>query len=321
MKRNRMPWHGALALGLTCIAIASMQTVVAADVYPSRPITMVVPFPPGGGADILGRVLGQKLSEVWHQPILVDNKPGAAGIVGASAVGKSKPDGYTLLMAASGALNPTNIKELAPITLVTAPPYMLLVNAAVPVASTREFIAYLKSKPGTVNFASSGVGSASHLAAELFMGITATKMTHVPYKGIGQAVNDLIGGQVEVLFGPPPAVLTHVQSGKLKALAVTSSQRSSLFADIATVAEAGVPGYEAVGWYGLLAPAGTPREIILKIGGEVARALQVPAISERLTNMGSTPAANSPEEFSRFLEADSAKWASLMAKAGIAPPQ
>ena len=319
MRHDILTWRAALLLAMACLAVAA--PVQAADVYPSRAITVVVPFPPGGGADILGRVIGQRLSEIWHQPIVVDNRSGAAGIVGANSVAKSKPDGYTLLMAASGAVVPSNIKDLAPISLVTAPPYMLLLNAQVPVSTTKEFIAYLKSHPGKLNFASSGVGSASHLAAELFMGITGTKMTHVPYKGIGQAVSDLIGGQVEVMFGPPPAVLKHIQAKTLKALAVTSSQRSSLFPEYPTVAEAGVAGYEAVGWYGLLGPVGMPKEIIVKISTEVARILQVPIVNERLTAMGSTPVGSSPEEFARFLNDDSAKWTSLMTKAGIPIPQ
>ena len=299
--------------------LAVTSAAVAQEAYPTRAVSIVVPFPPGGGADILARVLGQRLSETWRQPVLVENKPGAAGVVGANGVARSEPDGYTLLMAASGAIVPGNAKDLAPVTLVAAPPYMLLVHSSVPVASTREFIAYLKARPGQLNFASSGVGSASHLSAELFMGVSGTKMTHVPYKGIGQAVTDLVSGQVQVLFGPPPAVLKQVQAGALKALAVTGPQRSALWPEIPTVAEGGVPGYDAVGWYGLLAPAKTPREVVLRIAAEVARALQVPAVAERLSAVGATPAAGSPEDFARFLEADTAKWANLMAKAGITP--
>lgn len=316
-----MSGFGSFARGVAALAalLALSAAAFAQDTFPTRAVSIVVPFPPGGGADILARVLGQKLSESWRQPVLVENKPGAAGVVGANGVARAEPDGYTLLMAASGAVVPANAKELAPVTLVAAPPYMLLVHSSVPVASTREFIAYLKTRPGQLNFASSGVGSASHLSAELFMGFTATQMTHVPYKGIGQAVTDLVGGQVQVLFGPPPAVLKQVQAGALKALAVTGSQRSTLWPAIPTVAEGGVPGYDAVGWYGLLAPAKTPRDVIAKIAAEVGRSLQVPAVSERLSAVGATPAAGSPEEFARFLEADTAKWASLMAKAGITP--
>ncbi len=311
----------SIARGFAGVAVLLVfaAAAIAQEAYPSRAVSIVVPFPPGGGADILARVLGQKLSETWRQPVLVENKPGAAGVVGANGVARSEPDGYTLLMAASGAIVPANARDLAPVTLVAAPPYMLLVHSSVPVASTREFIAYLKARPGQLNFASSGVGSASHLSAELFMGVSGTKMTHVPYKGIGQAVTDLVSGQVQVLFGPPPAVLKQVQAGVLKALAVTGPQRSALWPEIPTVAEGGVPGYDAVGWYGLLVPAKTPREVVLRIAAEVARALQVPTVAERLSAVGATPAAGSPEDFARFLEADTAKWANLMTKAGITP--
>lgn len=311
----------SIARGFAGVAVLLVfaAAAVAQEAYPSRAVSIVVPFPPGGGADILARVLGQKLSETWRQPVLVENKPGAAGVVGANGVARSEPDGYTLLMAASGAIVPANAKDLAPVTLVAAPPYMLLVHSSVPAASTREFIAHLKARPGQLNFASSGVGSASHLSAELFMGLSGTKMTHVPYKGIGQAVTDLVSGQVQVLFGPPPAVLKQVQAGALKALAVTGPQRSVLWPEIPTVAESGVPGYDAVGWYGLLAPAKTPREVVLRIAAEVARSLQAPAVAERLSAVGATPAAGSPDDFARFLEADTAKWANLMAKAGITP--
>lgn len=316
MSGLRLIAHGFAALA-ALVAVSS--TALAQDGYPTRAVSIVVPFPPGGGADILARVLAQKLSETWRQPVLVENKPGAAGVLGANGVARSEPDGYTLVMAASGAIVPANAKDLAPVTLVAAPPYMLLVHSSVPAASTREFIAYLKARPGQLNFASSGVGSASHLSAELFMGLSGTKMTHVPYKGIGQAVTDLVSGQVQVLFGPPPAVLKQVQAGALRALAVTGPQRSALWPEIPAIAEGGVPGYDAVGWYGLLAPAKTPREILLRIAAEVARALQVPAVAERLSAVGATPAAGSPEDFARFLEADTAKWANLMAKAGITP--
>ncbi|NBS56167.1 MAG: hypothetical protein EBS65_03740 [Betaproteobacteria bacterium] len=236
----------SIARGFAGVAVLLVfaAAAVAQEAYPSRAVSIVVPFPPGGGADILARVLGQKLSETWRQPVLVENKPGAAGVVGANGVARSEPDGYTLLMAASGAIVPANAKDLAPVTLVAAPPYMLLVHSSVP---------------------------------------------------------------------------KQVQAGALKALAVTGPQRSVLWPEIPTVAESGVPGYDAVGWYGLLAPAKTPREVVLRIAAEVARALQVPAVAERLSAVGATPAAGSPEDFARFLEADTAKWANLMAKAGITP--
>lgn len=309
-----------MAAAAFALFVATQSTAaIAADAYPIRPITMIVPAPPGGGADILARVIGQRLSEAWGQPVVVESKPGAAGAVGAAWVGRSAPDGYILLMAPSGALTPANSKDLAPVTLVTSPPYLLTVTAAMPVSSVKDLITYLRSRPGVVNFASSGPGSASHLAGELFKAMSQTEMVHVPYKGIGQAVTDLIAGTVSVMFGPPLPLLPHVQSGKLKALAVTSSERSPLFKGMPTVTEAGLPGYEAVGWYGILAPLKTPREIIVKIADETARALKVPAMQERLAAMGATAVGNTPEQFARFLEADIAKWANLMQKAGITP--
>ncbi len=309
-----------IALAAACAVAALLPAASnAADAYPSRPVTMVVPFPPGGGADILARVIGQRLSETWGQTVVVESKPGAAGVVGAGAVARSPADGYTLLMAAGGAVTPDNMKDLAPVTLVSAPPYLLAVSASMPVNSVKELIAFAKAKPGAANFASSGPGSASHLAAELFMSMSQAKMTHVPYKGIGQAVNDLVAGTVTVMFGPPPPLLAHVQSGKLRALAVTGSERSPLFKDLPTVAESGVPGYEAVGWYGVLAPAKTPREIVVRLADEISKALKFPAVQERLASVGATPVGNSPEQFGRFLEADVAKSWDLMKKAGVAP--
>jgi tripartite-type tricarboxylate transporter receptor subunit TctC len=301
---------------IICTAIAALLVMLAPavraqDAYPSRPVTIVVPFPPAGGADILARLIGQKLNEKWGQPIIVDNKPGAAGVIGASSVGRANPDGYTLLMAASGAVVPDNIKSLAAVTLVTAPPYLLLVHKSVPVSSTRELVDYLKAHPGELNFASSGFGSASHLLAELFMQMTGTKMIHVPYKGIGQAVTDLIAGRVSVLFGPP-TIVSYVESGELKALAVTSRTRSPLFPKIPTVEEGGVLGYDATGWYGLLAPANTPKEIVDKIGKDVAEAMTVPLVQERLASMGAVQGPTSPAEFKSFIEGDTKKWDDLV---------
>jgi tripartite-type tricarboxylate transporter receptor subunit TctC len=306
-----------VAVVLFCAALVS-KPGFAADDYPNRAITIVVPFAPGGGADILARLVAQKLNEAWGRAVVIENKPGASGITGSTGVGRSDPDGYTLLMAASGAITPANARDLAPVTLAAAPPYLLVVHPSVPATSVQEFIAYLKAHPGEVNYASSGVGAASHLSSELFMAMSGTKMTHVPYRGVGQAVNDLISGTVTVMFGPPPAVLPHVEAGKLKVLAVSSSARSPLFPQFPTVSEAGIPGYEAVGWFGLFAPAKTPKELMAKIAGEAGRALKGAEMQQRLATMGAVPAPNTPDEFASFIEADTAKWAKLMASAGIA---
>jgi len=307
-----------LAAALLAVAPAAWSPALADD-YPTRRVTLIVPFPPGGGADILGRVLAKHLSDVWGQPVIVENKPGAAGTIGANAVGASPPDGYNIVVAASGAVTPENAKALAPVSLLSAPPYLVAVNASFPGTTLGDLVAQAKANPGKVFFASSGNGSASHLSGELFMGITQTKLTHVPYKGMGQAVQDLIGGQVTVMFGPPPVLLPQVKAGKLKALAVTSPQRSPLFPDIPTAAEGGVPGFDAGAWYGLLVPAGTPAEVIAKISEETARAMKKPEVVQALASIGAVPVGSTPQEFARYLDADIAKWDDLLKKAGVQP--
>lgn len=315
---DRRPFLRFLAAGVLAVAPVSWTAALAND-YPSRRVNLIVPFPPGGGADILGRVLAKHLGDVWGEPVVVENKPGAAGTIGANAVGASAPDGYNIVVAASGAVTPENAKSLAPVSLLSAPPYIVAVNASFPGSSLQDLVAQAKANPGKVFFASSGAGSASHLSGELFMGLTGTKLTHVPYKGMGQAVQDLIGGQVTVMFGPPPVLLPQVRSGKLKALAVASPQRSPLFPEIPTAAEGGVQGFDAGAWYGLLVRAGTPPEVITKIAEETARAMKKPEVVQALASIGATPIGSTPQEFARYLEADIAKWDDLLKKAGVQP--
>lgn len=305
------------AAALLLVGPACWSMALAQD-YPTRLVTLVVPFPPSGGADILARMLAKHLNTVWGHPVAVENKPGAAGVIGASAVAASAPDGYTLVVGASGAITPDNAKSLAPVSLLSAPPYIVAINPSMPVATLQELVGYAKANPTKVFYASSGPGSASHLSGELFAGLTQTQLTHVPYKGMGQAVQDLMGGQVNLMFGPPPVLLPHVKSGKLKALAVASRERSPLYPDIPTAAEAGVPGFDAGAWYGLLAPANTPRDVIAKISAEAARALQKPEIVQALASIGATPIGSRPDEFARYLQADIAKWDELLKKAGVA---
>ena len=304
-----------VAVGAALVAAAP---ALAQTTFPSKQVTLVVAFPPGGGADLLGRLLAKKYSEAWGQTVIVLNRPGAAGMIGAREVGRAAPDGHTLLVGASGAVMSVNEGELAPISLLSTPPYIVAVNASLPVNNLRELVAYAKAHPdGSVSFASSGAASASHLAGELFQTLTHTKLTHVPYKGMGQAVQDLVGGQVTVMFGPPPALLPHIKSGKLKGLAVTDTRRSPLFSDIPTTAEAGVPGLEARAWYGIFAPAGTPAAVIAKINAETTKALAAPDVTETLALQGATPVGGDPATFASFLKRDIATTEDLMRKAGL----
>jgi tripartite-type tricarboxylate transporter receptor subunit TctC len=314
---NRRKTLRTLAAALLLVAPVSWTAAFAQD-YPTRPVTLVVPFPPSGGADILARLLARHLSATWGQTVTVENKPGAAGTIGANAVAASAPDGHTMVVGASGALTPDNVKSLAPVSLLSAPPYLVAVTPSLPVNTLLDLVGYAKAHPTKVFYGSSGAGSASHLSGELFAGLTQTRLTHVPYKGMGQAVQDLMGGQVNVMFGPPPVLLPHVKSGKLKALAVASPQRSPLFPEIPTAGEAGVGGFDAGAWYGLLVPAATPPAVIAKISAEAARGLQKPEIVQALAAIGATPVGNKPEEFARYLVADIAKWDELLKKAGVA---
>lgn len=308
-------------LGVVALALCAVLPAVGQE-FPTKQVTLIVPFPPGGGADLLGRLLARKFQEAWGQTVLVINRPGAAGTIGANEVGRAAPDGHTLLIAASGAVIPSNQSVLAPISLLSAPPYIIAVNASSPVNSLRELVSYVKSRPaGEVSYASSGPASASHLSGELFQGLTQTQLNHVPYKGMGQAVQDLLGGQVFIMFGPPPALLPHVKSGKLKGLAVTDTQRSPLFPDMPTAAEAGVPGFEARAWYGIFAPANTPAHIIAKVNADTNKALALADIKDSLAAQGATPIGGTPAEFARFLSSDLSKWDELMRKAGIQPQQ
>jgi tripartite-type tricarboxylate transporter receptor subunit TctC len=303
------------AVGLALVALAP---VAAQPAFPSKQVSIVVPFPPGGGADLLGRLLATKFQEAWGQTVVVMNRPGAAGMIGAREVGRAAPDGHTLLVGASGAVMSVNEAELAPVALLSTPPYIVAVNATTPVQTVPELVAYAKARPdGSVSFASSGAGSASHLAGEQFQALTQTKLTHVPYKGMGQAVQDLVGGQVTVMFGPPPALLPHIKSGKLRALAVTDTHRSPLFADIPTSAEAGVPGLVARAWYGIFAPAGTPPAVNARINADTAKALAAVDVRETLARQGATPAGGDPASFAAFLKKDIAATEDLMKKAGI----
>jgi tripartite-type tricarboxylate transporter receptor subunit TctC len=305
-------------LRLICaIALAGAAATASTQDYPSHPVKLVVPFPPGGGADTLARIMEPKLAGIWAQAIVVENRPGASGHIGADFVAKSAPNGYTLLMSSTASLTEKNVNQFAPVSLVSASAYIVTANPGVAAADIRELIALAKANPGKLSFGSSGAGAASHLSAELFKSMAGVDLLHVPYKGTGQAVTDLLAGHVNLMFAPAQTVMPYVRAGKLKALAVTGSRRSDTLPDLPSVAESGLPGYEAVGWFGLLAPAATPKATVAKVSADVKRVLAMGEVREKMLGLGADPAGNTPEEFARFIRDDQAKWSKLMKEAGI----
>ena len=306
---------------IACILAAAalaLAPVAFAQNYPDHPVVIVVPFPPGGGTDALTRAMQPELQQLWHQSIVVENKPGAAGAIGGEFVAQAKPDGYTLLMSSTAGITEKNVAKFAPITLVSASPYVVVVNPAkVPAKNIAELVAYAKKNPGKLSFGSSGIGAASHLSAELFKSMAGVDMLHVPYKGTGQAVTDLLGGQIDVMFAPAETVMGHVKNGRLRALAVTSAKRFAVLPDLPTVAESGVPGYSAVGWFGLFAPVGTPKERVAKVSADVNKVLSEPAVKQRMVAAGAEASPDTPEEFARFVRSEMDKWSKLMKDRGI----
>lgn len=311
-----------LVAGLGVLATATGQ----AQTYPTRAITLIVPFPAGGTTDILGRFVGQALSAAWNQPVVVENRGGAGGNIGAAAVAKAAPDGYTLLVGTVGthAINASlytkmpydALKDFAPVTQIASVPNMLVVTPSLPVGSVTELIAYAKANPGKLNMASSGNGTSIHLSGELFKVMTGVDMVHVPYKGSAPALNDLMGGQVQLMFDNMPSALPQVKGGTLKALAVTTATRSPAMPDLPTVAEAGVPGFEASSWFGVFAPAGTPKEIVAKLQTEIARILKSPEMTERLAQQGAVAVGNTPDEFGAYVQSELVKWAGVVKASG-----
>jgi tripartite-type tricarboxylate transporter receptor subunit TctC len=272
---------------------------------------IVVPFPPGGGADALARLMAPKLSEIWQRQVIVENTPGASGHIGADLVAQAAPDGKTLLMSSTASLTEKNVQQFAPVTLVSASPYVVTAGLKNPLSSVQELIAFAKANPGKLSFGSSGTGAASHLSAELFKSMAKVDLLHVPYKGTGQAVTDLLAGQVDLLFAPSQSVIQHVRAGKLKALATTGAKRAETLPELPTVAESGLPGYEAVGWFGLLAPSATPKAVVEKMSKDANRVLSDADVRQKMQALGADPAGNTPEEFARFIRDDQAKWSKL----------
>ena len=296
---------------------AAVATFATAQQFPAKPVHIIVPFPPGGGADALARIMQPKLAEIWKQPVIVENKPGASGHIGADFVATAPADGYTLMMSSTASLTEKNVSQFAPVTLVSASPYVVVANPKVPANDIRELVDYAKKNPGRLTFGSSGTGAASHLSAELFKSMAGVDMLHVPYKGTGQAVTDLLAGQIDLLFAPAQAVMQQVHAKRLKAFAVTSAKRSNTVPGLPSVAEAGVPGYEAIGWFGLLAPAATPRGVVDKLSADANRVLEDRDVKEKMLLLGAEPSGDSPEQFAAFIRDDQAKWSRLMRERGI----
>ncbi|HST01990.1 MAG TPA: tripartite tricarboxylate transporter substrate binding protein, partial [Usitatibacter sp.] len=302
----------------------------AQDAWPTRPVRIIVPFPAGGVADLAPRVVGQKLSEKWGQPVIVENKAGAAGNIGMGEGARAAPDGYTLVLAPTGNLTVNQFlfklpfdtaKDFAPITLLATSPNVLVVNPSVPAKTFRELIDYAKANPGKLNFASPGAGSGAHLAGELLNIDAGIQATHVPYKGLAPAVTDLLGGQVQMMFAGISTVIQYVKNGKLVALAIASPQRSPQLPDVPTVAESGIPGFDVTSWYGLVTRAGTPPAIIDKIQRDAAEVLRDPEVRNRFAGLGLEPGGNTPAEFEALIASESRKWGDIVRKAHIPTQQ
>ncbi len=316
----------AILIALSLIAAAP---VALAQTWPAKPVRIVVPFPPGGGTDIGTRIVAQKLQEAFSQSFVVENKPGAAGIVGTEYTAKSPPDGYTFMMGNIGthAINVSlykklaydPVKDFAPVSMVADLPLLLLVHPSVPANSVKELIALARSQPGKLNFSTSGAGGSMHVAAELFKSMAGVDMVHIPYKGGAPAVADLIAGQVPLSFATVLETIQFVKAGKVRALAVTNNRRSVALPELPTIAEAGLPGYQSISWLALFAPAGTPRDIVNRVSSETVRILKISDVKERLLGQGAEPIGSTPEELAATLAADMAKYAKVIRESGYKP--
>ena len=315
--------------GLWCLAALSAGLWISsaqAQTYPERPIRLVVPFPPGGGSDITARTIAQKLGEALGQQVVADNRGGAGGNIGTDIVAKAVPDGYTLVMALSGPFSINGsllgklpfdpLKDFALITLAGATPNLLVSHPSLSAHTVKELIVLAKASPGKINFASSGLGTPAQLAGELFNTMAGVKLIHVPYKGAAPALTDLLAGQVQLMFSTMPPSLPQVRAGKLRAIAVTSAKRSVTTPELPTISEAGLPGFEAITWYGMAAPAGTPPAIVKKLNSEVVKLLRLPEVKERLLATGTEASGTTPEEFATYIKSEIVKWAKVIKESG-----
>ena len=308
----------------TAAALAAFSAAAYAQSYPSKPIRMVVPFAAGGPTDVYARSVGQELSRILGQPVIVDNKPGAGGNLGADFVAKSAPDGYNIVLGAVGAfaVNMTLypkmpydvLRDFAPVSLIAIVPMMLVVNPALPVKTPRDLVELAKARPGQLTYGSAGNGTSVHMSTEMFKALTGIDMVHVPYKGVAPAMTDLIGGQLQLMFSDATSAIPHAKSGKFRPVAVT--RRIEVMPEIPTFAELGYAGYDPTVWYGVFAPAGTPRDIVVKLNGAIAKALQAPEVRERLISQGANPVSNSPEEFTVFVRDEIARWGKVVKASG-----
>ena len=307
------------------LVFAAATVPALAQNYPAKPVRIIVPFAPGGGSDFIGRFIAQRLTDSFGKQVIVENKPGAGGVLGIEQGVKSAPDGYTLvLIASSYTVNPAIYKlsfdpvgHITPIIQLSQGPLLVVVRPSLPAKNLKELIALAKSKPGQINFASSGQGSVIHLATELFDTMAGVKMNHIPYKGTGPALTDTIGGQTDVFFSSTAPAMPHVQAGKLRALAVTTAKRIPALPEVPTVAEAGVPGYDVVLWHGLIGPKGMPKEIVARVNAEATKALKLKETAQQLQNDGVAPAGGTPEEFGATIKKEIAMWRKVVTDAGV----
>lgn len=315
-------------LALLASALVCFQIQASESAYPSKPIRMIVGFPPGGAVDILARIVGQKLTDAWGQQVVLDNRPGAGSTIAGEITAAAIPDGYTVLMITSShavsaglyaKLNYHSVNSFAPVSLVATAPQLLSANLSLPARSIRELVSLAKASPGKLNFGSGGSGSTTHLAGELFKSMAGIDIVHIPYKGAALALTDVIGGQIQLAFTSLPGALPQVTAQRVKALAVTSAKRSPSLPEVPTIAESGFPGYEATNWYGILVPAGTPKEIINKLHAQVVKILQTPEVAAAITRQGAEPEVSSPQAFGAHLKSEIAKWTKVIREAGIRP--
>ncbi len=323
MKKAAIALHGAFFIALT----AALGSSAFAQTYPAKSIRFIVPFTPGGGNDTIARLIGQKLTAATGQQVIIDNRPGAGGAIGAEAAARSPADGYTIFLAgvATHGINPNLRKKLSydpvrdfdAVSLIASAPLLVVVHPSLPIRSVKELIALAKAKPGQINYASNGAGGSSHMAVELFKMTTGTNLAHIPYKGLAPALTELLSGEVQLMFSSAVAMLPQVKSGKLRAIAMTGAKRSPAIPDIPTVAEAGVPGYETGSWYGIVAPVGTPKVAIDRLSKEVIAIVHAPDITHRLNDEAIIPVGSTPAEFTDYIKKELARWAKVIKQSGI----